>query len=357
MIFILTSHEHAYTFNDFLHSSHGESLRSFVKIVFYADVFHRRKLPRGTYIFADIERLSPLDMARSSEVARQLKANHCVVLNEPNRVLRRYDLLKVLSSEGRNDFRAFRLNEIDTTENRVLETLHFPVFIRGENDHRGSRTQRIHAPRELQTEITRLLQNGASRDELLVSEYLETADENAVFRKYSSFIIGEEFLPRAIVFSSDWVTKDDDIITTERGREDAAYVKQNPHPHEAELREIFALANIKYGRVDYGLKDGKIQIWEINTNPILKVSNTTQATQFVPRFYQILRNLNENTPSGAAITLQFSPDLRRKLQIKNSMSWILPSRKERLHATIGKFVRRCQCKFAQKFGSAKGFVA
>lgn len=46
-----------------------------------------------------------------------------------------------------------------------------------------------------------------------------------------------------------------------------AYLDANPH--EAELREIFDLAGINYCRIDYGMKDGHIQVWEINTNPTI----------------------------------------------------------------------------------------
>ncbi len=42
------------------------------------------------------------------------------------------------------------------------------------------------------------------------------------------------------------------------------YFKINPH--EPELREIFRLAKIQYGRVDYSILNGTIQVWEINTN-------------------------------------------------------------------------------------------
>ena len=47
--------------------------------------------------------------------------------------------------------------------------------------------------------------------------------------------------------------------------EENAYLDANPH--ESELREIFELADIEYGRIDYGIKGGRIQVWEINTNP------------------------------------------------------------------------------------------
>jgi hypothetical protein len=40
-------------------------------------------------------------------------------------------------------------------------------------------------------------------------------------------------------------------------------------PHREELRQIFDLAGITYGRIDYGLRAEKIQVWEINLNPTL----------------------------------------------------------------------------------------
>ena len=39
-----------------------------------------------------------------------------------------------------------------------------------------------------------------------------------------------------------------------------------------QLREIFDLAQIEYGRIDYGMLDGKVQCWEINTNPGLALA-------------------------------------------------------------------------------------
>jgi hypothetical protein len=50
-------------------------------------------------------------------------------------------------------------------------------------------------------------------------------------------------------------------------REELEYVQRNPH--EEELREIFAIANIDYGRIDYSILDGKVQTWEINLNPTI----------------------------------------------------------------------------------------
>jgi hypothetical protein len=47
--------------------------------------------------------------------------------------------------------------------------------------------------------------------------------------------------------------------------EELAYIDSNPHA--GILGEVCRLANIGYGRIDYSLLDGRVQVWEINTTP------------------------------------------------------------------------------------------
>jgi hypothetical protein len=54
------------------------------------------------------------------------------------------------------------------------------------------------------------------------------------------------------------------IFDRSRAAEEIRYLDTNPH--EAWIREVFRLARIEYGRVDYGILAGKPQVWEINTN-------------------------------------------------------------------------------------------
>ena len=39
------------------------------------------------------------------------------------------------------------------------------------------------------------------------------------------------------------------------------------NPHAAEVAAVFRHAGIGWGRIDYGLHRGRIQVFEINTNP------------------------------------------------------------------------------------------
>jgi len=67
--------------------------------------------------------------------------------------------------------------------------------------------------------------------------------------------------------SKNWVTKRFDTQDEAWHREEREFVRANPHARP--LAEICARAGIQYGRVDYGVHDGALAIWEINTNPYL----------------------------------------------------------------------------------------
>ena len=74
-------------------------------------------------------------------------------------------------------------------------------------------------------------------------------------------------IPRHLFFSKAWVVKDAQIVDAERIQLEQRYLDENPH--EAALRSIFELARIDYGRIDYALRGGEIEVWEINTHPTL----------------------------------------------------------------------------------------
>jgi hypothetical protein len=51
----------------------------------------------------------------------------------------------------------------------------------------------------------------------------------------------------------------------EQIEEHLRYVETNPHRDQ--LEKVFELAGIEYGRIDYCVVDGRVQTFEINTNP------------------------------------------------------------------------------------------
>ena len=55
--------------------------------------------------------------------------------------------------------------------------------------------------------------------------------------------------------------------TTPTWRADAKWEYVRTNPHEKEIMHAFEAAHIEYGRCDYAICNGRIEFWEINTNP------------------------------------------------------------------------------------------
>jgi hypothetical protein len=147
-------------------------------------------------------------------------------------------------------------------------SLHYPVFVRFANQHVGNLTPLLDSPRDLIDALATLAAGGVPRRDLLVVEFTDTKDEHGVYRKFSAFKVGGGILPKALEQSRDWMVKwERRIFDRVRAEQELAYCQTNPH--ETWIRDMFALAHIDYGRIDYGILGGRPQLWEINTNPTI----------------------------------------------------------------------------------------
>jgi hypothetical protein len=214
-------------------------------------------------IFAALDQVAPTALSTADEVRTQLLAAHsgAPVLNSATGSLRRYALLRRLYEIGWN-----RFNVVRGTDDPGA--LRYPVFIRYEHRHNGNLTPLLHDRRALDRALGQLVVRGASVAELLIVEFCETAGTDGLYRKYSAMRIGERILPRHLHASASWMAKSQTSDGDERlVREELDYL--NDHPHAKWLSDVFELAQIEYGRIDYGLFRGQPQVWEINTNPTL----------------------------------------------------------------------------------------
>jgi hypothetical protein len=239
--------------------THGAPIADMFRVCTYDELFRSRRRHPGTYCFADIERLSDEQRARAGVICDDLVASGTRVLNHPARSMRRYDLLRMLRERGTNHFDVRRVGE-------SMENLRFPVFVRGENDHRGSRTPLLATPHELERAIADLRARGESDADLVV-EFLDTADQDGTYRKYAAFVVGDRVLARHLFASDEWMLKSAKRKDEQTRLEELEYVTTNPHADT--IRDIATAANISYGRIDYSLLDGAVQVWEFNTNPMI----------------------------------------------------------------------------------------
>jgi len=261
MIFFLITKCHNAPMDYFL-TSWGESLASRIQVVTYDYAIKTKLSVPGTYIFADIERLSSNQIKSATEVWEQLslRGNKIRMLNHPAFSMRRFELLRTLHEHGINEHNIYRLNE-----DRIPQR--FPIFLRYENSHMGALTPLLHTPADLEASIAKLLRQGEFPEDILIVEFTDTSDSHGIFRKYAAFFLENQVIPRHIFFSREWMLKLPELADEMMLREELQYITDNPH--EKQIREAFHLARINYGRIDYGVLNGKIQVWEINTNPML----------------------------------------------------------------------------------------
>ncbi|MCS3904360.1 hypothetical protein J2T55_002396 [Methylohalomonas lacus] len=313
MICYFVSEPHQHTVRNYL-ADRGQSLAAHFTIIAYERVFAHRNLPAaGTYIFSDIERLTParLDVARQLYRLIRQQYPSARILNHPDKSACRYTLLTELHDKQQNRFRVRRAN-MDCSD------LRFPVFIRLENDHKGSRTRLLHDGRELRQAIAALRRRSLPARQLLVTEFCDTADAAGLYRKYAAFVVAGRIIPRHLIFGHEWMLKNPAFSDDERAREQLAFIRSNPH--EETLQGICADARIDYGRIDYSLLDDRIQVWEINTNPVIMQHSQTYSARnlaahnlFSESIRAAFEALPGMAPESVPCPLDFSQQLRRRV--------------------------------------------
>lgn len=240
----------------------GAPLREEFRILHYEDLASQKQFPRGTYVLSALDQLNPATATLLCEIYQQLKDTPRIrFLNNPTKTLQRFDLLTELNRRGMNEFRVARAGS-------DRNNLRYPVFLRNERLHEGALSPLLNSEREIRQAIGRALVQGHKLKDLLIVEFCDTANETGYYRKYAAFVVGKKVIPRSLNYGKEWMLKHSQTeFTMPMVQEELEFVSQNPH--EKQLLEIFELANVEYGRIDYAIKNGRVQTWEINLNPTI----------------------------------------------------------------------------------------
>jgi hypothetical protein len=285
VIFVLTTARHGYTFDAYL-SEWEPELSARIRMLSYEALFRMRQVPSGTYLFTDLERLTRPEITAAQLVWNQLSdSGRARCLNQPERFVSRYRLLKTLYQMGENQFNVYRPWELNRIER-------FPVFIRQTYEHGGGLTELLNSPAEVIKALGHLRLRAQALARLLIVEYCDVSDRQGVSCKYGIFKIGERVIPRHLHCSTHWMVKvqSDDPRTVRLAGEEVWY-EQNPH--ESWARQMFALAGVDYGRVDYGVGRRGLQLWEINTNAVVFNPKKGMAPERLPHRARVARWLRE----------------------------------------------------------------
>ena len=261
MIYFAVDEAREHLLPHYLARAWGLPLRDRLRQVTYTELFRTHSLERGAWIFTSLDALSHAELSLVDLMQSAARGAGLRVLNSAREGMRRYEFLKAMHRAGLNDFQAHRADG-------PLEGVRFPVFVRIADEHDGSLTPLLHDHAALRRAMIYCQLRGLSRRQLLVVEFCDTANAHGVYYKYSVFRIGNRFVPRYIQAGSEWMTKSHTSEIDERViAEEMAYVRENPH--DEWVRNVFEIARIEYGRLDYGIRAGRPQAWEINFTPVL----------------------------------------------------------------------------------------
>ena len=261
MIHVVVPRDQDWAFVNYL-ASHGAGLAGRMHVVHYESLPSQRTFARGTWVFSALDQLGRGMERLARALAERLAAEPGIRLfNDPRRVLLRHELLATLTARGLNDFRVVRAGA-------PWETLRYPVFVRAERSHGGNISPLLHDAREVRAWLGRAVVQGHDFADLLVAEFHDTASAEGYYRKYAAFIVGDRILPRSLAYGRSWMLKHEHTEFSEALLlEERAYLHDDPHA--AQLAEVVRLGGVDYGRIDYAVRDGRVQTWEINLNPTI----------------------------------------------------------------------------------------
>jgi hypothetical protein len=209
-----------------------------------------------------------------------------------------------------NDFNAYRLDE-------GLRPARYPVFLRRASGHGRPSSALLGDWEAARRAIDAALESGIPESSLLLVEYAAEPVRPGVFRKLAVSRIGRRLVPQACVHDDRWLVKYGKLgpATPELYADEHRLLRENPFAET--LERAFEIAGIDYGRADFGLVGGRVQVYEINTNPTLKPgrshpdSQRTESLRFVwERHLEALRELDPGALAGPPVALD-DPRLRR----------------------------------------------
>lgn len=331
VIHYLTTSQGQTTVRGYL-ESRGRALAPILEPVLYEDLFTWTRIPRGCWVFADLERLAPEALLHADRLHTLLRGQEGVrVHNRPLGCALKEEFQPRMHALGVNRFTSYPATSFPAS-------IRYPVFLRDQKKHDGPATPLLPDADSLARAMGRLLMRGTDLSRYAVVEFLNTAGPDGLRRFYSGFLIGGRIVIRYILVSRGWVQKTWESLTPEVVAEEAAYIREKPH--EAWMRSVFAHAGIEYGRLDFGITpDGCLQAWEINTNPgFVKAAETypmelLENSRYVGDEFEAAIRALDVEGSGAPIEVPWEPRSFR------DGGRVTPSRKDRGWQFVGGLLR------------------
>ena len=230
------------------------------EVLDYERAVHRRRLPAGAAIFTDFERLAPPWLEIAGVLRGRVAATGAPVLNDPARFLPRAALIRKLFREGVNGYTCW-LPVLGEVPER------FPVFLRTGWAHRGVFSDLLESAEAAQEALEAALAAGHVLSDLVFIEYAGLTREGGVFRKRAAYGVAGEVVPAVTVTDPNWVAKTGTKGAASAEQYAADLADLDAYPYGDVVRRVMEIAGQDFGRVDFGLTQSGVAVFELNTNP------------------------------------------------------------------------------------------
>jgi hypothetical protein len=228
----------------------------------YDALFRSSRTSRAVHILTDFERLSDRELLLAAELYRSLREAGIRCLNDPARVMTRYQLLIALQEAGINPFGVYRADGRPRPQR-------FPVFVRFESDHEGPLSNLLETQEELDRCLAAARDGGRPLRGLIVTEFAAEPIAPGVWRKFGTFRIASNHSVHHTLLSDGWAIKDmsPNVVSDAFIEEERRVVTENILVDA--VARAFEIAGIEWGRADHALFHGRHVVYEINTNPMV----------------------------------------------------------------------------------------
>ena len=256
----VTTADHGYTFASLIPAlaQRGVAARG----LSWERLMRSPRAAAGAFVLTDFDRLSPTEHEVAGLIAARLRDAGLPVLNDPRQFRPRHAFLATLRSAG--------LNTIPVWQPAAAEWPdRFPVLLRTIAAHRGPIGDLIDTADAARSALTQALAQGLTLADLVFVGFAAEPTPDGLWQKHAAFRVGDRIIRANTVNEASWSAKQGT-----RGAAPAAFyaaelAEMTDYPHAAHVRAVFDHAGMEFGRMDFGIVGGRIETYEINTNPYL----------------------------------------------------------------------------------------
>jgi hypothetical protein len=290
----VTTADHAYTFASLVRPLYDRGIR--LSGLSWERLFRLRRAPAAAWVLTDFDRLSPVELEAATLIARRLMAAGHPVLNDPGQFRPRHALLGALRAAGVNRTAVWWPAAGEWPDR-------FPVILRTIAAHRGPLGDLLPDTDHARAGLAAALAHGLPLADLVFVAFDAAPTADGLWQKHAAFRIGPAIVRANTVNAPTWAAKSGQRGLAPPAVYAAELAEMADYPHAATVRAVFDAAGLTYGRLDFGLVEGRLATYEINTNPFI----STEAAHPDPARRQTLLAMADGLVGALAAHARAAP--------------------------------------------------